>query len=331
MTVLTINTQPGAMIALQNLNQTHRDLMQGQDRIATGLKVASARDNGGVYAIAQGMRSELGGLRAVQQSLDRAVTAVDIAIAGGEAIQDLLIEMKGIALAATDTSLDLAAITSLNEDFKALRDQIDTVVSSAEFNGVNILDWPPPPPLPPGFPSPPPGSPISLPPTGSVAFTAMTGAGEGQVIEIRHENMRFSLNTTHDNGLIKLNSTWDFIYFSVGPMFLVGGSGTNTQRAAFIADRLDQSIIEVGKGLSRLGTVSKRLEIQNTFAGKLSDAMETGIGNLVAADMARESARLQALQVKQQLGLQALSIANAAPGAILGLFDPPRSARAEQR
>lgn len=167
------------MIALQNLNHTHRDLMQGQDRIATGLKVASARDNGGVYAIAQGMRSELGGLRAVQQSLDRAVTAVDIAIAGGEAIQDLLIEMKGIALAATDTSLDLAAITSLNEDFKALRDQINTVVSSAEFNGVNILDWPPPPPLPPGFPSPPPGSPNGLPPAGSVAFTAMTGAGEG--------------------------------------------------------------------------------------------------------------------------------------------------------
>jgi flagellin len=329
--VLTINTHPGAMIALQNLNQTHRDLMQGQDRIATGLKVASARDNGGVYAIAQGMRSELGGLRAVQQSLDRAVTAVDIAIVGGEAIQDLLIEMKGIALAATDTSLDLAAITSLNEDFKALRDQINTVVSSAEFNRVNILDWPPPPPLPPGFPPPPPGSPIGLPPAGSVAFTAMTGAGENQVIEIRHENMRFSLNSTHDNGLIKLDPTWDFLNFSVGPMFLVGGSGTNTERAAFIANRLDQSIIEVGKGLSRLGAVSKRLEIQNTFTGKLSDTLETGIGNLVDADMARESARVQALQVKQQLGLQTLSIANTAPGAILGLFEQRRTSRAEQR
>lgn len=318
------------MISLQNLNQTHRDLVQGQERITTGLKVASARDNGGVYAIAQGMRSEVGGLRAVQQSLDRAATAVDIAIAGGEAIQDLLIEMKSIALAASDTSLDLAAITSLNEDFKALRDQINTVVSSAEFNGVNILDWPwpPPPPLPPGFPAPPPGSPIGLPPAGSVAFTAMTGAGEGQGIEIRHENMRFSLNTAHDNGLIKLNPTWDFLNFSVGPVFLAGGSGTNTERAAFIANRLDQSIIEVGKGLSRLGSVSKRLDIQNTFAARLSDTLETGIGNLVDADMARESARVEALQVKQQLGLQALSIANAAPGAILGLFDPPRSARA---
>jgi flagellin len=285
--VLTINTHPGAMIALQNLNQTHRDLMQEQHRIATGLKVASARDNGGVYAIAQGMRSELGGLRAVQQSLDRAVTAVAIAIVGGEAIQDLLIEMKGIALAATDTSLDLAANTSLNEDFKALRDQINTVVSSAEFNGVNILDWPPPPPLPPGFPLPPPGSPIGLPPAASVAFTAMTGAGEGQAIEIRHENMRFSLNSTHDNGLIKLNPTWDFLNFSVGPMFLVGGSGTNTERAAVIADRLDQSIIDLGRGLSRLGAVSKRLEIQSTFAAKLSDTLQKGSSNLVDADMAR--------------------------------------------
>src|SRR5690606_2427 len=80
------------------------------------------------------------------------------------------------------------------------------------------------------------------------------------------------------------------------------------------------SISAVSGALARLGTKSKALETHITFVGKLSDALESGVGNLVDADLAKESARLQALQTKQQLGVQALGIANQTPQLVLSLF-----------
>ena len=102
----------------QNLNQTNRDMEQVQNRINTGLAIASAKDNGGVYAIAQKMRSDVAGYGAVGQSLDLAASTTDVALAAGEAIGDILIEMKEKALAGSDNSLDTASRTALNEDFK---------------------------------------------------------------------------------------------------------------------------------------------------------------------------------------------------------------------
>jgi flagellin len=272
----TINTNPGAMIALQNLNQTNRDLMQVQNRINTGFKVASAKDNGGVFAIAQSMRSEVGGLRAVTQSLDLAVSVTDVALAAGEAISDLLIEMKEKALAASDTSLDTASRAALNEDFTALREQIGTIVENAEFNGVNLID-------------------------GSVTggITALANADGSNTISVVDEDMSLG------GSLVTLAATASF--------------ATATQ-ASDIVDDIEDSLTALNSALARLGTSSKSLEVHKTFVGKLSDTLEKGIGNLVDADMAKESARLQSLQVKQQLGIQALSIANSAPSAILGFF-----------
>ncbi len=272
----TINTNPGAMIALQNLNQTNRDLMQVQNRINTGLSVASAKDNGGIFAIAQNMRSDVAGMRAVTQSLDLAVSVTDVALAAGEAISDLLIEMKEKALAASDTSLDTASRSALNEDFTALRNQVNTIVENAEFNGINLID-------------------------GSVTggITALANADGSNTIAVVDEDMSLG------GSIVTLAAAASF--------------ATSTQ-ASDIVDDLEASLNNVNSALARLGTASKSLEIHKTFVGKLSDTLEKGIGNLVDADLAKESARLQSLQVKQQLGIQALSIANSAPSTILGFF-----------
>ena len=122
----TVNTNPSAMIALQNLNATNRDLERTQTKINTGLEVASAKDNGAIFAIAQRMRSEVSGYHAVAQGVDRAVSLVDVALAAGQSISDILVEMKEKAVAAADTSLSTADRAAFNEDFEALRDQIQT-------------------------------------------------------------------------------------------------------------------------------------------------------------------------------------------------------------
>src|SRR5258706_13294324 len=138
--MLSVNTNVGAMAALQYLNQTQMELQSTQSHINTGLKVSSAKDNGAVYAIAQNMRGNVAGYQAVSDSINRGVSTVDVAISAGQSISDLLNDLKGKALAGADASLDTASRNALNADFTALRDQITTIVQNASFNGTNLVD-----------------------------------------------------------------------------------------------------------------------------------------------------------------------------------------------
>ena len=276
MALNSVNTNVGAMIALQNLQVTNDELSQVQSRINTGKKVSSAKDNGAVWAIAQNQRSEIGALNAVKDSLQRGQSATDVAIAAGESVSDLLLQMKEKALSATDSSLTTSARKALNEDFKSIRDQIATVVSNASFNGVNLINNS----------------------TGTNGFKALSNAS-GSTIKVAPENM--SLGGA--NVTVAATTT-------IGTATLA-----NTALTA-----VNASINNVSASLARLGTGSKSLGTHLNFVSKLQDTLEAGVGNLVDADLAKESARLQALQTKQQLGVQALSIANSSTSTLLGLF-----------
>src|SRR3954463_8751598 len=136
----SVNTNAGAMVALQYLNQTQGQLNQVQSAINSGLKVASAKDDGAIYAIAQNQRGAVAGYQSVVNSLNNGSSAIDVALSAGQSISDLLIQMKQKALSAADPSLDTASRQALNADFTALRDQISTIVKNAVFNGFNLVD-----------------------------------------------------------------------------------------------------------------------------------------------------------------------------------------------
>ncbi|WP_310796457.1 flagellin [[Roseibacterium] beibuensis] len=276
MALNSVNTNVGAMIALQNLSVTNSELSTVQNRINTGKIVSSAKDNGAIFAIAQGQRAELGALNAVKDSLNRGQSAVDVALSAGESVSDLLTQLKEKALSATDKSLTTSARSALNEDFKAIRDQIATVVSNAKFNGVNLIDNS----------------------TGTAGFKALSNTA-GSTIKAAPENL--SLGGAN----VSVTAT-----MTIGTSTLAGTALT----------AVNNSIDKVSASLARLGTASKSFGTHLTFVGKLQDSIEAGIGNLVDADLAKESARLQALQTKQQLGVQALSIANSSTSILLGLF-----------
>lgn len=271
----SVNTNTGAQIALQNLNATNAQLAITQNRINTGKKVSNAKDDGAIWAIAQGQRAEIGALGAVKSSLDRGQSAVDVSLAAGETVSDLLLQLKEKALAATDKSLTTTSRAALNEDFKALRDQITSVTDNAEFNGVNLLK------------------------TGATGFQALANANGDPSLTVSAEVL--ALGST--NVTVTASSAIDTLSKATASMALVNASIDNVSAA-----------------LARLGTKSKALETHATFISKLTDALETGVGNLVDADLAKESAKLQALQTKQQLGVQALGIANSTPQLILSLF-----------
>jgi flagellin len=273
----SVNTNVSAMAALQNLTATQSDLMTTQNRINTGLKVASAKDNGAIWAIAQNQRSASQSLDAVKDSLQRASSTVDVALSAGESISDLLLQMKEKALAASDTTLDTNSRIALNDDFKSLRDQITKAVNNADFNGANMIE------------------------NGGTQIQALANADGSSVISVQAQD----LSLGGSGALSALSTT-----ASIG-----------TQTLAYnMIDTVNSAITNVSSALSKLGTGSKALQSHLTFVGKLQDTLDAGVGNLVDADLAKESAKLQALQTKQQLGIQALSIANQSSSILLALF-----------
>jgi len=273
---ISVNTNQPALIALQNLNKVTDDLSQTQNKINTGLKIATARDNASVYAIAQKQRASVSALGAVTDSLNRATSIADVANAAGQTISDLLNTMKQKVVAAMDPSNDATSRAALNADFRATIRQIQQVIQNSAFDGANILDG-------------------SLP--AGLKFIANSDA----------------------NSFVTLSGQ----DMSLGGSIITFGAGAtiNTVTAATaVLAQLNTSIVNTNAALANIGAQSNQITSHNKFVVKLVDALTVGIGNLVDADMAKESAKLQALQVQQQLSAQALSIANQSPQIVLSLF-----------
>jgi flagellin len=271
----SVNTNTGALVALQYLNSTQSQLNVVQSQINSGLKVASARDDGSTFAIAQNQRGAVAGYSAVTDSLSRGTSAVDVALSAGQSISDLLIQLKTKALSAADSSLDTASRQALNQDFVALRDQITTIVKNASFNGTNLVD-------------------------GSTTQITALASSDG-TRRITTSAQKLALSGT----IVTLTQT---------------ATISTAAKASTLVATLQKSLTGVNSALAKLSSGAKKFSIQATFSQKLADTLTTGIGNLVDADLAKSSALLQSLQVKQQLGVQALSIANQAPQTILSLF-----------
>ena len=396
--MLSVNSNYGASVALQSLGNTNKELGQVQNRISTGFKVASARDNGAVFAIAEGQRTRVSSIASVKDGIDRANSAIDVALSAGESIGKILKDMKTKAVAAQAADLSTEQRAALQTDFDALRAQVDQVANSATFNGLNLVAA---------------GgsnlgvvmSDIAGATTGrQIASTVIAGVvpglsaylvGNGSVAAA--DDSTFNLNgvaigtvdvtasmtiqgyldqvSTQTGGRVTASynqSTGQFNYVAAEAVagsneltittagtarswlgqgvaagavsggsvtstitnrdFTVGGAGAlatvstasnllNTTGAASTAvGNIDTAITALNSQLATMGSQAKALDVQGEFLGKLADVVEQGISNLVDADLAKESARLQSLQIKQQLGAQALSIANQAPQLILSFF-----------
>ena len=290
----SVNTNRGALIALQNLNATNKALETTQNRVNTGMKVATAKDNGAIFAIATSQRAEMGAQDAVKQSLQRGQSIVDVALAAGETITDALTEMKSLAVAIQDAVAGSDTATKLNNDFTALVKEIRSALSGATFDGVNLFNAN----------------------TAAVEVTTNTSGG------------KFVLKNVYGTGTGQTAAAGAIAAGGVIDPTIAPADAGVTPANNFNFDTLstrtaanvERAINNFTSVMADFGTKSKSLDRQLTFVSKLQDSLETGIGNLVDADLAKESARLTALQTKQQLGVQALAIANQGSSIVLNLF-----------
>jgi flagellin len=276
----SINTNYAAMLAAQNLNRTTAVLGEVQTRISTGLKVASAKDNGAIYGIALRQQATSQSLNAVRESLQRAQSVTDVSLAAGETITDLLVQMKEKALAAIDTTIGANERAILNTDFISLRRQINTAANNSGFNGASLIS------------------------NTATAIRALADDTGGSTISVgRQWLFTPTVAATDSNVRVRTTST-------------IGG----VVAASASLSLVNESIQRVAIALAAIGTGSKALLNHTNFINKLQDAVDAGVGNIIDADMAKEASRLQATQAKQQLGFQALAIANQGPSNLLGLF-----------
>jgi flagellin len=276
--MVSVNTNKGAMVALQSLNATNRFLGMTQNAISTGLKVASVKDNGAVWAIANKMRSDVAAYDRVAESNQTASAKVDVAISAGESIMELLNEMKGKALAASQAGLSTSAQNALNADFIQLRDQIASITTNSTFDGSNMT-------------------------TGAAAANNAVSLGDSTGLPAN--------NITVAGANIQLGGAI---------VTVLAADDVTAANAAATLTKVNNSINLLGTQLATWGAGSKRLDVHRQFISKLQDALTSGIGAMTDADLSKESAKLQALQVKQQLGIQALSIANGSAQSALSLF-----------
>lgn len=372
----SVNTNNEAMAALRMLSTTNSQLSKTQERINSGYKVGGARDNASTFAIAQGMRGDIASYKAVSDSLALGQATANVALEAATKVSDTLTQIKAKITAAQEGNVDRSMIQA---DIDALVSQVGTMISSAEFNGVNLLQTA--------------STDLEvmsgLDPSAKITVGAQDLEGiqgslggisvDDSVVEISFsstavfadadtialtvggvaktfefldavtdvptdadnivvfydsakslgENLAaFATKAAEEGIAVQFNETGNLLVSSAegvtaGTVTLATGTGTVTPTTGDPSGAvtiIDQAIDDVGTALAALGTDTNRLATQAEFVTALKDTMEGGLGQLVDADLAEESAKLQALQTKQQLGIQALSIANQQPSAILSLF-----------
>ncbi len=272
----SILTNNSAMVALQTMKQINRNMGQVQNQISTGMKVATAKDNAATWAISKVMESDVKGFSAIRESLALGSSTVNVARNAAETVTNLLTEIKEKIVLAQEENVDRAKI---QDDIAQLRDQITSVVSAAQFNGLNLVDG------------------TSTDDVNILSSLNRDSAGTTvTAAQITVERQDLSVDGALDIDGIDVTVDVDEL------------------------DTIEAAIQTAIAASAAFGSVQKRIEIQQEFVGNLMDSMKSGIGALVDADMEEASARLQALQVQQQLGIQALSIANQSPQNILALF-----------
>jgi flagellin len=298
----SINTNAGAVVALQSLNRTNAQLDVAQKRVSTGYRVADARDDGGAFAVAQKVRGDIAGVNSANEQLGAAKGLLDTTLSGLNRISDTMASVRAVVVKLADNQVTGTLRDSYTEQYNLLRNQIATFVNDSTYNGVSLIG------------------------TSSIGTgTPPVAAVQGSDINVVRNEVGGSLTITGQVLAASGESKFDLIdAVDVTTTFPPGAGTIADSWRDYLTDDtgigLAQVETDVNAALNSYGNASKSVMNQIGFNKDKIDALESGLGALIDADLAKESARLQSLQIRQQLGATALSAANTAPQFLLSLF-----------
>lgn len=282
MALNSVNTNMGAMVALQSLQRTNAQLQAVQKQVSTGFRVADATDDGAAYAVAQSIRSSVGALTSANQQLGGVQGLLQTTLSGLNNVSKTMSSMRDILVKLSDSSTTGTDRSNYTQQFNSLLSNVKTFVQDADYNGKTLIG------------------------------------------DLSGSNGSFSRVAVARN---ESGSTYGIATFGGSAMFgSIAFTSTQLSSAATVAALITASgtflnqFNSVSKALNTAGNEVRYVNNQVSYNSDKIDALNSGVGSLVDADLAKESAQLQALQIRQQLGTQALSLANQAPASLLNLF-----------
>ena len=282
MSLNSVNTNMGAMVALQSLESTQSQLSVTEKQISTGYRVADSTDDGAAYAIAQNIRSTVGALTSANQQLGNVQGLLSTTQSGLNNISNMMGSMRDVLVKLSDSSVQGTTRTDYINQYQSMLANVQTYVQDADYNGKTLIG----------------------------DLTGSSGSF-GRVAVARNENgssygvASFSGSAMY--GSVSFTSTQLSGASTVAALITATGTFLNQQTS-------------VGTELNSIGSSINYVNNQTTYNSDKIDSLNSGLGSLIDADLAKESAQLTALQIRQQLGTQALSLANQAPQTLLSLF-----------
>ncbi|WP_323796234.1 flagellin [Nisaea sp.] len=277
----SILTNPSSLTALRNFGAIQRSLGTVQNRVSTGLRVTGAVADASNFAIAQGVRTEVRAIDAVIKGLNNAKGVAKVGIAGATAVSDLMADIRKKITEAANPANTTQQQQILQNDYEELIAQFRQILENSSFNGENVIV------------------------ENAIAFNLALGTPN-------NINVLSNIN----GGTLTVRGHHLDVSYAV-----LNNEDVSTPANALLAlDEWETEMVNIGEALGELGADMRALELQTEFLESQRDAVEEGLGNIVDADMARESARLTSFQVQEQLAVQTLSLANQRPQTLLGLF-----------
>jgi flagellin len=271
----SVNTNNGALVALQALNRTNTMLDATQKRISTGYRVNDAKDDGAAFAVAQAVRADMAGLQSANEQLGGVKGILDTTLSGLNQISSTMSKIRETLVKLADDTLNTEQRAQYTTQYTALRTQVQNFITDATYNGRSLL-----------------------------STTAPIG---GNITTVRNES-----GTTYTLTAVDAATT---LVVAAAP-----ATAAAAQTALGTGGNFETVETAVNNALNTFGSDSRYLDAQIAYNKEKADALESGLGALVDADLAKESAKLQSLQIRQQLGTQSLGIANQAPQTLLSLF-----------
>jgi len=270
----SINTNASSLLGVRNLQSSSRSLANTQNKLSTGQEASSVRDNAAFLSISQILKSDVAGLNSVKNSIDRAISSSDVALAAGDQISDLLLDLKEKAVQAADPGLDDASRLALNDDFTALRDQITSVVEAASFNGTNAVK------------------------SGGDNITALVGASGDGTITIEAQDLSLG------GGNITLAANQGISSQADAENAVIALEDS--------IDAVTSALAEIGSGANRLQQTKDFTETLQAKTqegiGNLIDADLAAVSAEFAAGQVREALGVQSLSISNQQPAALLSL-----------------------
>ena len=282
MSLNSVNTNMGAMIALESLNATNSQLAAVQKQVSTGYRVADATDDGAAYAVAQGVRSSVSALTAANQQLGGVQGLLSTTSSALNDVSNTMASMRDVLVDLANGNTTGNQRTQYEQQYNSLLANVKSFVEDADYNGKTLV--------------------------GNITGSSGTFSS---VSVIRNE----------------VGSTYGIATFSGSAMFSsLSFTSTQLNGASTVAALITATgtflnqMNSVDSAMNTYGAATNYINNQISYNSDKINALNSGLGSLVDANLAQESAQLTALQIRQQLGTQALTLANQAPQTLLSLF-----------